>query len=331
MPCLRQPHAERRIRDGRAEDRHVHLVRRGQDPVRLRFVPEVLAQPVQEFTGGMRPLLERRGELRDPDVVPNELVFVDERVVDPIDVGVGEGTVVGAGRSEKMPVPASLVQVVVQVGAGRHHAVDRAPADQLRDDQAEPSRAQRAGDPEEDQQVVVQHPLPHSVGARRGSAPGTRCAPSGGAPRRPAPPARCGRVRRVSRGSGTCRACGDARTWQSGTSARMRRSLVTPPMCSRPSRATAAGRPAACAHRAASCGPGRAPGSVPLRPPRPEGGAGCSNSPSCGCVRSFAIGAPAKDGRPPRDSSSRSSPARICRARATVRGASPARRATWMP
>ena len=42
-------------------------------------------------------------------------------------------------------------------------------------------------------------------------------------------------------------------------------------------------------------------------------------------------GMPLNEGRPPRDSSSRSNPARMCLARWTVSVGNPAKRATWIP
>ena len=58
---------------------------------------------------------------------------------------------------------ARLVQVVIQVRAGRHQAVDVAMLDQVRDDHAQTARAERAGHPHEDRHVVAEHLLPHAM------------------------------------------------------------------------------------------------------------------------------------------------------------------------
>ena len=62
-----------------------------------------------------------------------------------------------------MALAARFVQIVIEVRAGRHQAVDVAVEDQVRDDQAQAPRRQRAGHPEKNRHVVLQHPLPDAV------------------------------------------------------------------------------------------------------------------------------------------------------------------------
>ena len=96
MAGLRQAHADGRVGDRRAEDRHVGLVGRGQDAVVLGFLPEVLAELVEELARGVRPALELQHEGGDPLVVLAELVLARQRVVDAVDALGRERRVVDA-------------------------------------------------------------------------------------------------------------------------------------------------------------------------------------------------------------------------------------------
>ena len=62
-----------------------------------------------------------------------------------------------------MVAAARLVQVVVEVGAGRNQTVDVTVRDQVGDDQAQPRCTERARQPEEDRNVILEHPLPQAV------------------------------------------------------------------------------------------------------------------------------------------------------------------------
>ena len=128
------------------------------------------AELVEQLAARVRTLLERLRKGRNPLVVVDELLFVDQRVVDAIDALGRQRPVVAAGRTEKVPPPARLVQVVIEVGAGRDQAVHVALGEQVRQHQAQAARAERAGDAQEDQHVVGQHPTPHLVGRGKAAA-----------------------------------------------------------------------------------------------------------------------------------------------------------------
>ena len=117
----------------------------------------------------MRSRLQGCGESRNPDVVADELVLIDKRVVHPVDTSIGQRPVVGPGRADEVTLTTRLVQVVIQVRAGRHQAVDGAPVDQVGKDQSQSARAESPGDAQEDQKLVAEHPLPYPVG--RGEIP----------------------------------------------------------------------------------------------------------------------------------------------------------------
>ena len=122
----------------------LRAIRRGQDAVAAGLVPEVLAELVEKLARRVRPALERQHERRDPLVVLDELVLAGVRVVDAIDViGLQRGVVLER-RSDVVPTSARLVQIVIQVRAGRHEAVDVAVRQEVRDQQAHAAGAQRA-------------------------------------------------------------------------------------------------------------------------------------------------------------------------------------------
>jgi hypothetical protein len=58
---------------------------------------------------------------------------------------------------------ARLVQVVVEIGASRYQTVDITVLDKVRHDHTEAARAQCAGHPHEDRDVVAEHLLPHTM------------------------------------------------------------------------------------------------------------------------------------------------------------------------
>ena len=86
-----------------------------------------------------------------------------KRVVDTVDVIFGQRRIVSVRRADVVVLTARLVQIVVQVRAGRDEAVHVAVGDEVRDDQPEPAGAQRARHPEEDRHVVLEHLLPDAV------------------------------------------------------------------------------------------------------------------------------------------------------------------------
>ena len=166
LPRLREPHPDRRIRNRRTENRHVGAVGGRQDAVASGRFPEVPAEQMEKLPRGVRPRLERGGELGDPVVVRDELFLARVGVVDAIDAVVGQRGVVGVGRADVMALAAGFVQIVIEVRAGRDQAVDVAVEDQVGDDQAQAPRRQRARHAEKNRHVVLQHPLPDAV--RRG-------------------------------------------------------------------------------------------------------------------------------------------------------------------
>ena len=58
---------------------------------------------------------------------------------------------------------AGLVQIVIQVRAGRDETVDVAVLDQIRDHHAQAAGTERAGHPHEDRHVVGEHLLPDAM------------------------------------------------------------------------------------------------------------------------------------------------------------------------
>jgi hypothetical protein len=160
MARLRQPHPDRRVGDGGAEDRDVGAVGRGQDPLLSRLLPQVFAELVEELARRVRPPLEREREGGDPLVVVAELVLLRVGVVDAVDALRLQRRIVLARRPDVVMTPAGLVQVMVEVGAGRDETVDVAVGDEVRDDQPQPAGAERARHAEEDRAVVAEHLLP---------------------------------------------------------------------------------------------------------------------------------------------------------------------------
>ena len=167
---LREPHADGRIGDRRTEDRHVGAVRRRQNPVAARGLPEAAAEPIQDFARGVGTRLERGGELGDPVVVPDEFLLGRIRVVHAVDALLGERRIVGVRRPEEVMLAARLMEIVIQVGARRDEAVDAALRDQVRDDEPQPACAQRAGHAEKNRHVVAEHLQPDAVRRREVAA-----------------------------------------------------------------------------------------------------------------------------------------------------------------
>ncbi len=142
--------------------------------VRMPFVagllPQVLAELVEELARRVRTPLERQHERGDPLVVVDELVLARVGVVDAIDVLRLERGVVLARRSDVVTAAARLVQIVVEVRAGRHQAVDVAVLDQMCGDEPHAAGAERAGHAEEDRAVVSEHLFPDAPRGREVAA-----------------------------------------------------------------------------------------------------------------------------------------------------------------
>ena len=69
-------------------------------------------------------------------------------------------------RADEVAAAARLVQIVIQIRAGRDQAVDVAVLDQMRDDQPHAAGAERAGHAEEDRAVAAEHLLPDAPRGR---------------------------------------------------------------------------------------------------------------------------------------------------------------------
>ena len=169
VTALRQAHPNRRVGDGRTEDRDVRPVGRREDAAVLGFLPQAFAEFEQELARGVRPALELQHEARDPLVVLAELVFARERVIDAVDAFGGQRGVIDARGRHEVPAPAGLVEVMVQVGAGGHEAVDVPVLDEVRDDEAHAAGREGPGHPEEDRHIAAQHAFPDA--ARDGQVP----------------------------------------------------------------------------------------------------------------------------------------------------------------
>ena len=128
------------------------------------------AEQIEELARRVGPRLERGREVGDPVVVADELFFARVGVVDAIDPIVGQRRVVGVRRADVVVLAARLVEIVVEVRAGRDQAVDVAVGDQVRDDQAQAAGAQRARHAEEDRDVVLEHLLPDAMRGREVAA-----------------------------------------------------------------------------------------------------------------------------------------------------------------
>ena len=139
-------------------------VGRREDAVAARFVPEAAAELIEVLACGVRPRLEVACEAGDPVVVVDELVLVDVRIVHAVDASRLERAVVRAGRADEVSPAARLVQIVVEVGACGDDAVHGAFVDEPGDREPEPPGGQGAGDPEEDHDVIGEHPLPDPMG-----------------------------------------------------------------------------------------------------------------------------------------------------------------------
>jgi len=104
--------------------------------------------------------LERAREIGDPLVVRAELLFARVGVVDAVDAVVRQRRVVGVRRSDIVMLPTRFVQIVVEVRARRDETIDVAVQNQVRDNQTQAARRQRAGHPEKDGDIVLQHLVP---------------------------------------------------------------------------------------------------------------------------------------------------------------------------
>ena len=161
---LRQPHADRRIGDRRAEDRHVGAVGRGQDAVAARS-PSRGARRAGRGTRASctaaRSSVSAKAAIHSS--LSTELFLAGVGVVDAIDALGLQRRIVGMRRADVVMPAARFVQVVVEVGAGRDEAVDVAVGDEVRDDQPQAAGAERAGHAEEDRAVVAEHLLPDAA------------------------------------------------------------------------------------------------------------------------------------------------------------------------
>src|SRR6266853_1664475 len=160
---LSQAHAERGVGDRGAEDRHVRAIGRREDAVAAGDLPQVAAELVEEFARRIRTGFEGCREISDPAVVRDELLLAGIRVVDAIDPILGQCRIVRVRRSDVVMLPPCLVEIVVQVGARRHEAVDVPVGDKVRDDHPQAAGAQRARHTEEDRHVVFEHLVPHAM------------------------------------------------------------------------------------------------------------------------------------------------------------------------
>ena len=95
-----------------------------EDPVLPGLLPQVFAELVENS----REVYGRRSSVNanvgDPLVVVAELFFAGVSVVDPIDSLGLQRRIVLVRRTEVVTAAARLVQIVVEVGAGRDQAVD---------------------------------------------------------------------------------------------------------------------------------------------------------------------------------------------------------------
>ena len=129
----------------------------------MRLIPQMTAEPMEDLARRVRARVERHGEIGNPVVVPDELFFRGVGIVDAIDPILGERRVVGVRRSEEVMLAARLVEIVIEVGAGRHEAVDVPVSDEVRHDHSEAARGQRARHSEKNRHVVIEHLQPHAV------------------------------------------------------------------------------------------------------------------------------------------------------------------------
>ncbi len=111
----------------------------------------------------MRTPLERQRECGNPLVVVAELILAGIGVVDAIDVLRLQRRIVLVRRAEVVMAAPRLVEVVVEVGAGRDQAVDVAVRDEVGDDQPQPAGAEGARHPEEDRAVAAEHLFPDAA------------------------------------------------------------------------------------------------------------------------------------------------------------------------
>ena len=99
------------------------------------------AEQVEELARGVRPRLERGREVARSSCRCRELFFARVGVVDAIDALFRQRRVVGVRRADVVVLAARLVQIVIEVRAGRDEAVDVAMQDQVGDDQAQAAGA----------------------------------------------------------------------------------------------------------------------------------------------------------------------------------------------
>ena len=111
--------------------------------------------------------LERRRELGDPVVVADELFFAGVGVVDAIDAIVRQRGIVGVRRADVVMLPARLVEIVIEVRAGRDQAVDVAVRRSgARRPGAARRRSARPPCPRKIVHVVLEHLLPDATRGR---------------------------------------------------------------------------------------------------------------------------------------------------------------------
>ena len=165
-------HADRAVAGRAGVDRHLELVRRGQNRApgeaeRLLTLAHVAAQQIVILGRAHRALeLLPRAHLADELVGREQDTVVEEDVVDPDDALVAQLDVVG-GRGPAVHGEAECeMGVVIQVRTGRNDPVDEARLHE-RDEAAhpEPGRRHRARERHADRGVRLEHALGEELAA----------------------------------------------------------------------------------------------------------------------------------------------------------------------
>jgi hypothetical protein len=127
----------------------------------------MLAELVEQLARRVRTPLQRQRKRRDPFVVVDEFILARIRVVDAIDVVRLQLRVIFTRRPDVMTTAACFVEVVVEIGAGRHETIDVSLGDQVGDHHAHAARAQGAGHPQKDRAIGAEHLFPDAPRRRQ--------------------------------------------------------------------------------------------------------------------------------------------------------------------
>ena len=164
VTVFRDTDADGRVPDCRAINRHRGICGGRDDSIFFGAFRQVLSQQVQELTRGVRAgLVQSGGKRTDHFVGLTKFLLIGQRVVHAVDQVFLQQHVVDFRGALEVLAPQGLMNIMKQVGSGRHQAVDQAVLDHVDDQAAHASRHHRARHAQHDHHTVAEHLLPDPV------------------------------------------------------------------------------------------------------------------------------------------------------------------------